>query len=198
MATKNASSSTAALRYATALIETAQDAKAIDTIEKDLQDLAVMIAESEDLQKVLTSPLFSRTDQNNAMTALADKAKFHDLTKNFLSVLAGNRRLALLSAIIVAVQDLLAKQRGEVSAKVQSAYALSDKQTKELQESLSKAMGQNVTLDVHVNKDLIGGMVVTVGSKMIDDSVKRKLERLKAAMKFGANQNAGKDKGMTG
>lgn len=194
MATKNASSGAAARRYATALIETALEAKALDSVEKDMNELAAMIASSADLQNVLHSPLFKRAEQNDALVALAEKAKFHDLTKNFLSLLAENRRLPILDGVIGAVKMEVATRRGEVSASVQSATALSDAETKALQKSLSEAMGQNVTLDVSVNKDLIGGMVVTVGSRMIDDSVKRKLERLKQAMKSGANQNANQAK----
>lgn len=190
MTTKNAASSAAARRYATALIDTALESKALDAIEKDLGDLSAMISASDDLQDVLHSPLFKRAEQGKALTALADKAKFHDLTKNFLSLLAENRRLPILEGVIGAVKLEIAARRGEINARVQTANALSAAQTKDLQKSLSDAMGQNVTLDVEVNKDLIGGMVVTVGSRMIDDSVKRKLERLKQAMKSGANQNA--------
>ncbi len=194
MATKNASSGAAARRYATALIETALEAKALDSVEKDLNDLSAMIADSVDLQSVLYSPLFKRAEQKAALAALADKAKFHNLTKNFLSLLAENRRLPILEGVAGAFKNEVAARRGEVNASVQSAAALSDAETKALQKSLSDAMGQNVTLDVSVNKDLIGGMVVTVGSRMIDDSVKRKLERMKQAMKSGANQNASKAK----
>lgn len=194
MATKNASSGAAARRYATALIETALEAKALDSVEKDLNDLSAMIADSADLQSVLHSPLFKRAEQKAALAALADKAKFHNLTKNFLSLLAENRRLPILEGVAGAFKNEVAARRGEVNAIVQSAAALSDAETKALQKSLSDAMGQNVTLDVSVNKDLIGGMVVTVGSRMIDDSVKRKLERMKQAMKSGANQNASKAK----
>lgn len=189
MATKTASSGAAALRYATALIDTAIESKSLDIIEKDLGALEGMISSSADLQRALTSPLFKREEQKKAMTALSDTAQFHTLTKNFLLLLADNRRLALVSGIISAVRADLSRRRGEVKARVQAAFDLTDAQAKALQSSLSEATGKNVTLDVEINKDLIGGMIVTVGSRMVDDSVKRKLERLKQAMKSGANGN---------
>lgn len=149
-----------------------------------------MIESSEDLRAVLNSPMLKREEQAKAILALADKAKFNDITKNLLALLCENRRLPILTGVIGAVHNEISTRRGEVNARVQTASALSASETQALQKSLSEAMGQNVTLDVEVKKDLIGGMVVTVGSKMIDDSVKRKLERLKQAMKSGANQNA--------
>lgn len=190
MATTNASSGAAALRYATALIDTAIEGKALDSVERDLSVLESMIAGSEDFKTLLTSPLFKRADQRKAVTALAEKAKFHALVRNFLALLADNRRLPLLGAVIGAVKTDMARRRGEVNARVQAAYALSAAQTKALQKAISDSVGRNVTLDVEIDEALIGGMVVTVGSQMIDDSVRRKLERLNQIMKSGANQNA--------
>ncbi len=170
----------------------ATEAKAVEKVEKDLRELQNMIDASSDLKSLLENPLVNRGQQQKALQALAAKAGFQKLTSQFIGVLSENRRLAALPAIIGAFSDELAKSRGEVQAKVETAYALTPAQTKQLQEQLAAAMSSNVTLDVSVNKDLLGGMIVTVGSRMVDDSVKRKLERLRRAM--NANENAGEKK----
>lgn len=169
-------------RYAAALIDMADDAKITDKVEKNIISLQSMVKESDDFRRLIENPLISRENKQKAMAALAEQAGFEKLTKNFLGILSNNRRLASLSAILRAFRTELSRRRGEVEAKVQTAFALTPAQTKSLQEQLSKAMGSHVTLDVEVNRDLLGGMVVTVGSRMIDDSVKHKLERLKRAM----------------
>ena len=189
MASKQTSGA-AALRYATALVDIAAETGKIDAVEKDLNDLEAMIAASDDLQTLIHSPLLSRGQQQEAVQAIAAKAKFQDITSNFLALLSQNRRLNMLGAMINAVRMDISRRRGEVSAHVQSAFKLTPAQEKALQESLAKAVGQAVAVNVEVKEDLIGGLVVTVGSQMIDDSVKRKLERLKIAMKSNANNNA--------
>lgn len=188
MSSKNTSGA-AALRYATALVEIASDSKKIDAVEQDLKDLEAMINASDDLRILIKSPLVSRVQQQEAIQVIAKKAKFQDITVNFLSLLAQNRRLGMLPSIVNAVRINISRLRGEVSAHVATAFKLTPAQEKALQESLVKAMGQAVAVKVEVQEDLIGGMVVTVGSKIIDDSVKRKLERLKIAMKSNANNN---------
>lgn len=193
MASKQTSGA-AALRYATALVDIAQDSNKIDAVEQDLNDLEAMVNGSDDLQILIRSPLMSRTQQQEAMQALASTAKFQDITANFLMLLAQNRRLNMLQGIVNAVRMDISRRRGEISANVQSAFKLTPAQEKALQESLAKAVGQAVAINVDVQEDLIGGMVVTVGSQMIDDSVKRKLERLKIAMKSNANNNLGTTK----
>lgn len=182
MGAVSAESGMIAKRYATALLDMAAEDRLIEQVEKDLLELQSMLFSSEDLRVMATSPLVSRAEQTAAILALADKAKFQPLTKHFLGVLAQNRRLPALAGVIKAFRAALTRRRGEVEARVQSAAALTPAQTKALQEQLSKAMGTNVTLNVEVQKDLLGGMVVTVGSRMIDDSVKRKLEKLQRAM----------------
>lgn len=188
MASKQTSGA-AARRYANALVETAEESKNLDAILKDLNDLEAMLAGSQDLQRAMTSPLLDRDAQQNAMAALADQAKFNVLTKNFLMLLAQNRRLSMVSAVMAAVREAAAQKRGEINASVQSAVKLTAAQEKALSEALAKATGKSVNIKVDVQEDLIGGMVVTVGSKMIDDSVKRKLERLERVLTSGANQN---------
>lgn len=193
MASKQTSGA-AALRYATALVEIAADSEKIDAVEQDLNELEVMMTSSADLQILIKSPLISRTQQQQSIQAIAEKAKLQAVTANFLSLLAQNRRLGMLPSIMNAARINISRLRGEVSAHVASAFKLSKEQEQALQEALAKAMGQAVAVKVDVQEDLIGGMVVTVGSKMIDDSVKRKLERLKIAMKSNANNNIGDQK----
>ena len=176
-------------RYAATLVDMAVEAKNLDKVEKDMADLAGMVAESSALQVLIRNPLMDRLAQKDAILALAQKAKFQTLTARFLAVLAENRRLGLLMPIIKAFRAEVMRRSGTVEAHVETTYALSAAQTKKLQADLSKAMNADVTLNVSVNKDLLGGMAVTVGSLMIDDSVRRKLERLGRAMATQTNGN---------
>lgn len=178
-----------AKRYAAALLDMAAEAKIVEKVEQDLLDLQAMLEASDDLQRLVSNPLMTREQQQKAIMALSEKAKFQVLTANFLGVLAENRRLPAIGAMIGAFRNELRRRRGEIEAKVQTAFALTPAQTKKLQEELSKSMGTHVTLAVEVNRDLLGGMVVTVGSRMIDDSVRRKLEKLRRAMNTGTNTN---------
>jgi F-type H+-transporting ATPase subunit delta len=178
-----------AVRYASAFLDMAADKGVVQQVEQDMKELGGMLAGSADLRVLIENPLIGRAQQKKAVQALAAQAKFNDLTVRFLGVLAQNRRLSGLPAILKAFAAELRKRRGEVQAVVKTAYALTPAQTKALQEQLTKAMGANVTLDVSVDKDLLGGMTVTVGSRMIDDSVRSKLERLQRAMTSGSNQN---------
>lgn len=141
-----------------------------------------MIAASADLASLIRNPLLNSTQQKAAILAISEKASFSTLTHNFLGVLAQNRRLSALEAVLRAFRQELDRRSGVVDARVQTAFALSDAQTKALQKNLSDAMGAHVTLNVEIDRDLLGGMIVTVGSRMIDDSVRRKLERLKRTL----------------
>ena len=152
-------------------------------IQQDVADLRKMIESSPELQSLTRSPLVGADSQKKALAALADQAKFSQLTKNFLMVLADNRRLPDIAAILKAVETNLSARRGEIMAKVESATALSAAQQKSLEESLAKTIGRPVAIDASVNAALIGGVVVTLGSLMIDDSIKTKLERMGRAMK---------------
>lgn len=193
MSTANQASSLVCQRYANALIKQAEVVKKLDKVEKDLHDLFAMIKGSDDLRAVIRSPLLSASALQNAMGAIADKAKFQDVTKNFLGTLIANSRLNALEKIIDAFGDALAKKRGEMKVDVQVAQDLSAKQKKELEASLSKALGGDVSINLRVEPAILGGMIVTVGSRMIDDSVARKLSRLKAAMGSQANENSNSD-----
>ncbi|MCE7888053.1 MAG: F0F1 ATP synthase subunit delta [Alphaproteobacteria bacterium PRO2] len=176
-------------RYALALIELAQESNKIQQVERDLNELAAMIAASGDLATVISSPSLSRDQQGKAMTAIADKAKFDGLTRNFLGVLVKNRRLAAAQGIIEAFRTELSRRRGEVAVEVQTAQDMSASQFEALQRAIAKGLGRDVALKAKVEPSILGGMIVTIGSRMIDDSVARKLERLKAAMSRQSNQN---------
>jgi len=166
------------------------DSNAIPQIEKDVAELQAMIAGSKDFQALIKSPLVKTSAQQSFVAALADQAKFSGLMKNFLLTLASNRRLRDIDAILKAVNDNLSARRGELRAKVESASELTAAQKKTLAESLSKTIGRPVMVDADINSDLIGGVVVTLGSLMIDDSVKSKLERLNRAMKHNGSKAA--------
>lgn len=189
MTSSSQASSVVVQRYAKALIELADDGKNLDKVEKDLQDLSAMIQSSDDLAATIRSPLCADEALSKVMAAIAEKAKFQNVTANFFGVLVGNKRLGALPKIIEAFNNMLAQRRGAVSVDVQVAQDMSAKQQKELQEALSKAIGKDVAINARVEPGILGGMIVTVGSTMIDDSVRRKLERLKVSMGAQANEN---------
>lgn len=176
-------------RYANALIELAEEKKVLKNIEKDLGELSAMIDDSDDLTFLIESPLNDTKAQANGIIAIAQKAKFHDITQSFLGVVAQNGRIGMLRGIIKAVNSNLDQRRGAVTVDVQVAQDMSAKQKKALEDSLSKAIGKDVAINARVEPSILGGIIVTVGSHMIDDSVRRKLERLKVSMGAGANEN---------
>ena len=178
-----------ACRYAIALIELAEEAGKLPVIEQNLNDLAAMMAASADLLSLIQAPVMNRAAQAKALMALADKAQFDRITKNFLCVLIDNRRLPYLASLIEAVKQEISVRRGEVTVQVETAQDMTEAQKKALQEALTKGMGREVRLKAKVEPGILGGMIVTVGSKMIDDSVRRKLERMRIAMSGQANEN---------
>lgn len=173
-------------RYATALFDLAVERSAIDSIATDLQQLQAMIDESSDLRRLIHSPLFSREQQSGAMAAVLAGAGISDLVSNFIGVVAGNRRLFALEGMINAYRGLVAQYRGEVTAEVTSATQLSEAQRTAVEQALKQALGSNVAVNTDVDPDLIGGMVVRVGSRMVDSSLRTKLQRLQLAMKGAA------------
>lgn len=170
-------------RYALAIFDLANENNALQAVESDFQGLRTLLSESEDFGAMVSSPVITSDDQIKALNAMAEKAGFHALTSNFLGVLAANRRLTSLTSILNAFDRLVADQRGEVNATVESAVQLTDAQTKSLQQNLKSALGQDVAIDQVVNEDLLGGLKVKVGSRMIDSSLKTKLDNLAIAMK---------------
>lgn len=170
-------------RYATALFELAESQGALDQVAGDLKTLKAMVRASADLRRLLDSPVLTRAETGKAIAALAEAAKFSPLSANFLGLLAKNRRLFSLIGVIDAYLGRLAAKRGELSANVASAVPLSQAQQDALVSSLKSAFGGNVAVDVTVDPALLGGMVVKVGSRMVDSSLKTKLQHLKLAMK---------------
>lgn len=186
MASEQTETSGVAGRYATALFDLALERKAIDEVAGDLQQLQDMIGESADLRRLLRSPVYSREQQSNAMAAVLASAGLSDLVRNFVGVVAANRRLFALEGMIGAYREILARYRGEVTAEVSSATALSESQRAAVEQALKQAIGSNVSMVTEVDPELIGGLVVRVGSRMVDSSLRTKLQRLQLAMKGAA------------
>ena len=170
-------------RYATALFELAIEENALEKIETDLNTFGEALDASEDLARLVNSPMFSAEEQGRALEAILDEVKIDGLTKNFLLLVAKNRRLFAVPGMIGAFRALLADHRGEISASVASATQLNDTQVTALKQALKAALGKDVMLDQHVDPSLLGGITVKVGSRMIDTSLRTKLTRLKHAMK---------------
>lgn len=170
-------------RYATALFELSHDAKAVDTVAKDLGQFQALIDSSEDLSRLVRSPVFSAEDQTAAVLAILKKAGIKGLAANFVGLVAENRRLFAVSDMISGYQNLVAQARGEVTAEVTSAEKLKPAQKKALAAELKKALGKDANIIDKVDPGLLGGMIVKVGSRMIDSSLKSKLNSLRIAMK---------------
>jgi F-type H+-transporting ATPase subunit delta len=170
-------------RYAAALYELADESKALDQVAADLRHVRQMMSQSADLDRLIRSPVISRIDQAKAMTAVARQAGFHDLSLRFLGMMASNRRLFALNATIGEFLAELARRRGEVAAHVTSAIALSPAQVEALNAALRTAAGAKVAVEHKVDPALIGGLVVRLGSRMIDTSLASKLRRLSLVMK---------------
>ena len=169
--------------YAAALFELADAQKAVDAVESDLDAIQAMLNDSADLKRLVESPAFTEEAQSKALAAVLDKAGISGLTAQFIGVVAGNRRLFSLPRMIKAYKDIAADKRGEVSAEVVSAVALTDAQRSELATSLKEKLGTDVRLTEKVDTSVLGGLIVQVGSRMIDTSLKTKLNKLKYAMK---------------
>ena len=170
-------------RYARALFDLAIEGKSLAKVEASLKALTDALAESADLKALISSPLIGRGAAGAAIAGVADGLKLDTLTKNFLGVLAGNRRLALLPAITRDFAALTAARKGEVTASVTSAHKLSAAQQKALAAKLKAGIGRDVALDVTVDPSILGGLVVRVGSRMIDNSLKTRLDNLGQALK---------------
>lgn len=183
MASDTAGASGLAERYATALYDLADEQKLLDPVAEDLRALRGMLDESPDLRRLIRSPVLSRTEQEKAVAALAERAGFQPLVRNTLGLLAKNRRLFALPEVIEAYSAELAKRRGEVTAQVVSAQPLSEAQRHALDERLRRAVGGKVAIETRVDPSLLGGLIVKLGSRMVDASLSSKLRRLQLAMK---------------
>ncbi len=169
-------------RYVTALFALAEESKQLDRVAGDLKDLGAMIRASDDLFRVIRSPIMTRDEQGKALERLMNKAKMCDLSRRFVGVVVHNRRLFSLPSMIHAFLRSMAESRGETTAEVTSAKALSEKQLKDIAASLKKAVGGKVVVETSVNADLLGGLIVKVGSRMVDSSLSTKLQQLRLAM----------------
>lgn len=170
-------------RYATALFDLAESDKLLDRVDADLGQIGQMIEASADLTRLIRSPVISREDQGRAMDAVLDKAGMCGLTRNFVGTLARNRRLFALKAMIAAYQALLAARRGEATAEVVSAKPLTKMQLNAIAAVLKKAIGSKVAIDAKVDDGLLGGLIVKIGSRMVDSSLRTKLQQMRFAMK---------------
>ncbi len=170
-------------RYALALLELAEESAALDPIAADLRALRAMIAESADLRRLLVNPVIDRGLQERAIAALAARAQFGLLVVKFLGLMARKRRLFALEGAIGAFFARLAAKRGEAVARVASARPLSESQLQAVASALHRALGRGTSVEAVVDSSLLGGLVVQVGSRMIDGSLKTKLQRLSLAMK---------------
>lgn len=170
-------------RYAGALFELAEEAGAVEAVATDLERLDALLVESADLLRLIRSPVLSRTGQERAMTAVGEAVGLSDLTRRFVGVLAQNRRLFALPAMAAAYRDILARRRGETAADVTSAKPLTESQRAALETALQEASGAKLAIVEHVDPRVLGGLVIRIGSRMIDSSLRTKLDRLRLAMK---------------
>jgi F-type H+-transporting ATPase subunit delta len=170
-------------RYATAVFDLAQEEKCVDAVASDFASLKAMIAESQELRLFVRAPIFSRDEHEKGMDALLRRIEAAPLTVRFVLTLAQKRRLFFLTDIIGAFETLLSRLREEVDAEVTSAQPLSDAQTTELKRVLKAKLGRDARLQSKVDPSLLGGLIVKVGSRMIDSSLRTKLEGMRTAMR---------------
>jgi F-type H+-transporting ATPase subunit delta len=170
-------------RYATALFELALDEKALDEVTRNLERFDALMAESPDLERLVKSPAFTSEEQERALSAVLDKAGIGGLAANFLRVVASNRRLFAVRQIVRTYRLLVARHRGEVRAQVTMAEQPSEKNLAALKDALKSVTGQDIDLDLKIDPSIIGGLVVKVGSRMVDSSLRTKLNSIKHAMK---------------
>jgi len=170
-------------RYATALFGLARDEQQIDAVTRSLDTIEAAMTESADFKSLVTSPLIGRVEAGKAIRALTPTLGLDPITAKFLGVLADNGRLSELKPVIKMVRRLASDERGETAAEVTSAYPLNDDQVARLNSNLKARLGRDVAIDVKVDPSLLGGLVVRLGSQMIDASIKTKLNNLALAMK---------------
>ena len=183
MAAEDTSVSGVSGRYATALFELARDQKVVDEVKADLERFEGLLIESADLKRLVRSPVFATDAQSKALSAVLDKAGIAGISANFLKVLTANRRLFVVGDVIRAYRALVAKFKGEATADVTVAEALSDKNLDALKVALKSVTGKDVALNVKIDPSIIGGLVVKLGSRMVDSSLRTKLNSIKHAMK---------------
>ena len=183
MPASNAMASGLANRYATALFELASERNALEQVERDLDRLGRTVQDNAELARLLSSPVVSREEHAQVGDMLADRLELGELSRNLLGVLARQRRLGALPALVRAFQQMLAEHRGEETAEVVSAVPLSEDQLASVREGVAGYVGRPVNLTTAVDPALLGGIVVRVGSRMIDTSLKTKMQHLEQSMR---------------
>ena len=172
-----------AARYATAIFELAKEDKNLKALEGDLGALEGALNDSDGLRSLISSPIYTRDQQGHAIAALAKKMQLLPIVANTLNLMATKRRLFVLPQLVAGLRDLIAEENGEVTADVSAATALTKAQTDKLAKTLKASFGKDVKINMAVDESLIGGLIVKVGSKMIDTSIKSKLSNLQSSMK---------------
>ena len=170
-------------RYATALFDLARDENAVDAVKADLGRFEALLDESADLERLVRSPVFTSDVQGKALAAVLEKAGIGGIAANFLKSLTANRRLFLVRDVIRAFGVLVSRFKGEASADVTVAEPLSDKNLEALKAALKEVTGKDVSLNINIDPSIIGGLVVKLGSRMVDSSLRTKLNSIKHAMK---------------
>jgi F-type H+-transporting ATPase subunit delta len=170
-------------RYALAIFELALEGNLVEAVSRDFAAIKAMIADSPDLARFVRAPVFSREDQKKGMAAILEKMGAEKLTLRFVLLLASKRRLFVLIDAIKAFEDLVARQHGEIEAQVAAARPLAEHEIAELKQALKARLGREPRLETRVDPTLLGGLVVQVGSRMIDSSLRTKLNAIRAAMR---------------
>lgn len=172
-----------AARYAEAIYELANEKNKIDEIEKDMNTINQMIKESEELKRLMKSPIFSMEEKQKTFKEIMEKTKINELCTRFIHVVIANKRSGVIGEIIDAFNSKLADIRGETNANITTAHKLSEEQMTKLKETLKSIIGKDVAVNANVDESLQGGMIVKIGSKQIDTSIKTKLQSLKLKLK---------------
>jgi F-type H+-transporting ATPase subunit delta len=170
-------------RYAIALFDLAHETNAIDAVKADLENFDKLVAEIGDLERLVRSPVFSADEQLHALSAVLDRAGIGGLAAKFLKLVTAKRRLFAVRDMIKGFRELVAKHKGEATAEVTVAEALKDEHVKALRAALKAVSGKDVDLDIKIDPAIIGGLVVKLGSRMVDTSLRTKLNAIKHAMK---------------
>ena len=170
-------------RYASALFELAEEQNALDQVADDVRTLSALIDGNDELTRMVRSPVISRSAQGAALDTILTRAGANELTRKFVGLTSANRRLFALMDIINGYLTILAGRRGELTADITSAQPLNDKQTQDLLDVLKRTVGGNVSLNTKVDSNLLGGLIVKIGSRMVDSSLNTKLQQLRLAMR---------------
>ena len=183
MASKISSGDLISERYSSDLYDLASEKKCIDSILNDFEVAEKVLKESSELRQVIRSPLVNSDEKLNILLKIFSQINLHDLTTTFLKVLSDNKRISNLISIILQFKKINSEKRGDITADITSADELSEDEKNNITNQLKNSLGQKLSLNFDVDKDIIGGLIVRVGSKMIDTSILNKINKLKIAMK---------------